>query len=245
MSTNSLLASTGAEGRALIAAAGLGWDRPVPDCPDWDVAGLTRHMGVILGWMAEIVTTHERVSQRSLTPPPERSDELPDWFEGRLARTIEVFESADPDAPTWTFSSTGDHRAGWWQRRLAVEIGIHRYDVENAVRTPGGPGPTPLNGEVAAEGTTEFMIEFLSGLLGDDGVAGLRGTLHLHATDGDVEWFVDLDARTARAEHRRADTAVRATRSDLLLWLTNRAPLDGLSVVGDPSLATNWTQLRR
>jgi uncharacterized protein (TIGR03083 family) len=237
---SSLVRTSQAEGQALLAAARTGWHRPVPDCPDWDVAALVRHVGGILGWMAEIVTTHERVSPRSLPPPPEPVDEIPDWFEARLARTVAVFESADPNAATWTFSSIGDHRAGWWDRRLAVEIGVHRYDAENAVWAPA-----PLDGEVAAAGIAEFMLEFLPGLLAQADVEGLGGTLHLHATDGDVEWFVDLDARTARPEHRRADTAVRASRSDLLLWLTNRAPLGKLEVLGDASVGAKWARLRR
>ncbi len=54
----------------------------------------------------------------------------------------------------------------------------------------------------------------------------------------------DRDA-VAVAGHAKADTAVRATRSDLLRWPTNRAPSPGLQFVGRPELALEWTRLRR
>ena len=46
---------------------------------------------------------------------------------------------------------------------------------------------------VAAAGIEEFVIEFLPGLLSQDGIEALGGTLHLHATDGATEWWIDLD----------------------------------------------------
>ena len=73
------------------------------------------------------------------------------------------------------------------------------------------------------------MTEFLPGLLSQPGIAGLTGSVHLHATDGTSQWWVSLDDKdraVALAGHRKADTAIRATRSDLLLWLTNRQPPD-------------------
>ncbi len=130
----------------------------------------------------------------------------------------------------------------WWDRRLAVEAAIHRWDAQHA--SIGLTRPQPLDGDVAAAGVDEFVTEFLPGLLTGDGT-GLAGTLHLYATDGPTEWFVDLDdpARTA-PEHHKADTAIRATRSDLLLWLTNREP-SHLDVIGNPDPVDSWTRLSR
>jgi hypothetical protein len=98
---------------------------------------------------------------------------------------------------------------------------------------------------VTAAGIEEFVVEFIPGLLAREGVEGLGGTLHLHATDGPLEWWIDLDARSCPPEHAKADTAVRGTRSDLLLWLNNRGPLDSLEVLGDGEITDRWNQLRR
>jgi hypothetical protein len=125
-------------------------------------------------------------------------------------------------------------------------VAIHRWDAQDAAAAGGGPSPGPLDGDVAAAGIEEFMVEFLPGMLAREASGELAGTLHLHATDGPAEWWIDLQAGTpAVPGHLRADTALRGTRSDLLLWLTNRRPADVLDVFGRTELAVSWTRLRR
>jgi uncharacterized protein (TIGR03083 family) len=246
MEPAALLEAADHDAHRLLALAGTNWQRPVPHCPDWDAAGLVRHTGGIFMWMAAIVTSGDRVSRRILDPAPEDTAGLADWYVQSLERVLTVLGSAAPDSLTWTFSTTGDRRVLWWYRRLAVEVAIHRWDVQHAAATRGSPGPEPVDGEVAAAGIEEFVVEFLPGLVTQDGVENLAGTLHLHATDGPAEWWIDLDAQaSARLQHAAADISVRASRSDLLLWLTNRGPLDTVDVLGNQEVAKHWHQLRR
>jgi uncharacterized protein (TIGR03083 family) len=243
-----LLTTTAADGRDLLTAAEMDWSRPIPHCPEWDARELVGHMGAILAWMARIVTTGERVSRRDRETAPADRGELAGWYSAHLGRTLDILRSTDPETETWTFSSRGDRRVGWWRRRLAVELAIHRWDAQHAAGLDGGPPPQPLDGDVAAAGIEEFLIEFLPGLLAGDGVEGVGGTLHLHATDGLSEWSIDLDNRAdavAVSGHAKADTAVRGTRSDLLLWLTNRGLSGTLEVLGRPEISMHWAQLRR
>jgi hypothetical protein len=149
----------------------------------------------------------------------------------------------DPGSRTWTFSSTGDRRAAWWNRRLAVEVAIHRWDAEHASAASAGPAPHPLDSDVAAAGIEEFLTEFLPGLLSRQAAGEFSGTLQLHAADGPAEWLVDLGA--AVPGNARADTAIRGTCSDLLLWLTNRSPPDSLDVTSRPEISDSWRKLRR
>ena len=121
-------------------------------------------MGSILAWMATIVTTGQAVARTDREPPPADRSTLAAWYEGHLARTLAILGQADPDAPAWTFSSRGDHRVGWWHRRLAVEIAIHRWDVQYATAADTGVPPAGLD-EAAAAGIGEFLTEFLPGLL--------------------------------------------------------------------------------
>jgi hypothetical protein len=99
---------------------------------------------------------------------------------------------------------------------------------------------------VARAGIEEFVVEFLPGLLAQDGVEGLAGTLHLHATDGPAQWWVDLGAQgSAIPRQENAGTALRGTQSDLLLWLANRGPLGAIEVSGKREILDRWHQLRR
>ncbi len=238
-------AADGAAHRLLVVAA-ANWQRPVPDCPAWDAAELVRHTGGILSWMSAIVESNQRVSRGALDPAPENPADLAGWYLAALGHTLGVLGSVHPDSETWTFSSTGDNRVRWWCRRLAVEVAIHRFDIEHAAAGEDRPRPTPVDGDVAAAGIEEFVIEFLPGLLTRVGIDSLSGTLHLHATDGPTEWWIDLNHDgSARREHARADTALRGIRSDLLLWLTNRQASEALTVHGERSVLERWVQLRR
>lgn len=243
-----LLTTTAADGHDLLHAAGSNWSRPIPHCPGWNAGDLVGHLGAILGWIARIVRTGERVAREDRELPPADPGELAPWYSAHLDRTLEILTGTDPDTEVWTFSSRGEHTVGWWRRRLAVELAIHRWDAQAAAALDGAAAARPLDGEVAAAGIEEFLVEFLPGLLAQDAVDGLAGTLHLHATDGAGEWWIDLDARgeaVAVAGHLKADTAIRGTRSALLLWLTNRESSDALEVVGRTELAARWTRLRR
>jgi hypothetical protein len=83
-------------------------------------------------------------------------------------------------------------------------------------------------------------------LLAQETTGELSGTLHLHATDGPTEWWIDLEATgPAVSGHITADTAICGTRSNLLLWLTNRRSPDSLEVLGRKELAVSWKRLRR
>jgi uncharacterized protein (TIGR03083 family) len=243
--TSTLLAATDEDAHALLTAAETDWERLVPHCPDWDAAGLVRHTAGIFLWMAAVVTSGERVTRRSLDPAPEDPADLAAWYLVSLDQTLAALGAADPDASTWTFSATGDQRVRWWCRRLAVEVAIHRWDAQHAMADDGAV-PDPLEGEVATAGIEEFVVEFLPGLLAQEDLERLGGTIHLQATDGPPEWWIDLDAHgSLLPHHAEADAAVRGTRSDLLLWLTNRGPLDSIEVAGNRQTLDHWHQLRR
>ena len=258
MEPQSLLRVADNEARALLAAADTNWEQTIPHCPEWDAAELARHTGTIFGWMAAVVASGERLGFGTLDPAPPDPGDLPPWYRANLRQVLDVLGTTDPASETWTFSSTGDHRAGWWCRRLAVEISIHRWDVEHAVAGRAGQSPAALDGEVARAGIEEFMIEFLPGLLakerpgttdsaqGAGALGAIGGTFHLHGEDGPSEWWIDLDTGgPAQQQHADADTTVRGTRSDLLLWLTNRGPLESVELFGSEVIIERWRQFRR
>jgi uncharacterized protein (TIGR03083 family) len=243
-----ILTVTAADGHDLLTVAQSDWSRPVQDCPGWNAADLVGHMGAILGWIAKIVTSGQAVPRRDRETPPTDRDTLAAWYRAHLNRTLSILTATPPESRAWTFSSRGDQRVSWWRRRLAVELAIHRWDAQHAASLGAKALPAPLDGHVAAAGIEEFVTEFLPGLLSQPDTVGLTGSLHLHATDGTSEWWINLDERASAVAvpgHRKADTTIRATRSNLLLWLTNRQQPDTLEISGPPEVAARWTQLRR
>lgn len=244
-----LLPVAARDAHALLTAAQAGWSSPIVHCPAWDAEGLVRHMGGIFAWMAATVRSGERANRAELGPVPEDAADLPPWYLGGLDAVLETLRQADEDREVWNFSATGSERnVSWWRRRLPVEVAVHRWDAQyaRAQADPGAPAAEELDGEVAAAGIGEYLICFLPRLLAQDGLEDWTGTLHLHATDGSVEWLVDLGAGgVAIPGHAKADTAIRATRSDLLLWLHNRAPGESMQVFGDEAVLDHWKHLQR
>jgi uncharacterized protein (TIGR03083 family) len=250
MDAPSLIDAVRREGEALARAADTAPDAAVPSCPEWDMAGLVGHTGMVHRWTAEVVRRGERVSRRDLPPPPDAHDERARWFRGGVDELAGVLSGADPDSQTWTFSSSGDRRVWWWCRRQAAETGTHRWDAENAALAAQlGGAPVDLDSDLAVAGVDEYLTDFLPGVVDREGL-DLHGSLHLHATDDGVdgEWAVDLGARpvSSRREHTKADTAIRGPVSDLLLWLWNRLPGGGarLEVFGSSDPVVAWPRLR-
>jgi hypothetical protein len=60
-------------------------------------------------------------------------------------------------------------------------------------------------------------------------LSGVGGSVHLHATDGDGEWFIETgDGLTWTRAHEKGDVAVRGTTSDLLLLVWGRLGTDAV-----------------
>ncbi|WP_245556960.1 maleylpyruvate isomerase family mycothiol-dependent enzyme [Jongsikchunia kroppenstedtii] len=207
-------------------------DRPVPTCPEWDVAELIRHLGGVHRWVRRtfLGTTDEpRVNQHELS-----GQELVDWYRPNLDAIVAELTDRDPAEPVRSF--VGDATVGFWCRRQAQETAMHRYDLDTAIR-PGDE--RPIDSALAADGIDEWLELFVPRFLGlGPGIpADMVGmTMHLHADDIDGgEWSLALTADGidwSRA-HSKADAALRAGVSDLLLAVWHRTPLSDVQVFGD------------
>ncbi len=234
--TEQYVAAIEREGERLLEVADGSLDRPVPSCPDWDVAALVGHLGQVYGYVAQLVEAC----------PPERPDHgappAPAEPEARLAWTRERWQDvlatlavADPEASCWNWAGTG--RAGFYHRRMAHETVLHRWDVEGAAGAR-----TPIDTELAADGVDELVhvgMQYSSNPKKQYQYP--PGSIHLHRTDGEGEWLLrNEDGRlVATREHAKGDVAVRGTGDNLLLYLWGRGGED-LEVFGDPELVRAW-----
>jgi uncharacterized protein (TIGR03083 family) len=246
MHDDEFLAALGVGGDAFVAAVEGNLDRPVPACPDWDVAGLVAHLGRIYDWVSQVVAAQgEPVGPQTSAAAPDDRAALIEWYRGCLAGVVEAL-SVDPATPAWTFMAGAPSTVGWWRRRQALETAVHRWDAQAASGTRPSPGPVPA--DLAVAGVDEYLTQFLPRALARRPVEDLTGTFHVHATDEPGEWWLDLSAEvpTTRREHAKADTAVRGPASGLYLWLWNRLTPEaaGLEVFGRRQAVDAWQAVK-
>lgn len=99
---------------------------------------------------------------------------------------------------------------------------------------------------MASAGIEEFLTEFLPGLLAQPGLTGLAGPFTCTPPTGRPSGRpASAPAPGTAQEYPAAATTVQGTRSDLLLWLTNRGPAASITVTGRETVAAAWPQLRR
>ncbi|MHA7957044.1 maleylpyruvate isomerase family mycothiol-dependent enzyme [Streptomyces sp. L500] len=236
---------------ATVKAADL--STPVPSCPGWTLADLTRHTGHVHRWFTELL--RRRVQQ----PPtsrevdlrlPEHPDGYPDWLTDGAAQAAEVFAATDLDAPMWAWGL--DQHARFWARRMLFETLVHRADAERAL----GLSPR-IDRELAVDGIDEFLTNLPFASLFAPRTAELRApdrTVRFCCTDGDGDgsgdWLIRLrpdgfglvPAGTGTTGPDTADATVRGTAADLLLLLYGRLDResDAFRLEGDRELLAHW-----
>jgi uncharacterized protein (TIGR03083 family) len=223
---------------AFLAAAPGHLERRVPSCPDWDVAALVEHLGLVWEWAAAVVETGDR-AERGTAPADRREAVLVPWAHQRAAHLEAVLARAEPDSDCWTFGPPPSRR--FWIRRQALETALHAWDAQQAAGTADVIDPA-----VAADGVDELLTVMIPRALGRDAGHWTGETVHLHRTDGPGEWTVRLGpAGTTDVErgHGRADLALRGPAESLWLWSAGRVALAELPIEhsGDAGLADRWT----
>lgn len=222
------------------AARRAGVEAPVPSCPGWTVGDLCSHVGRLQRWWTLAVEERPqppRTYWKQIETP--EGDALLDFVEAGTPPLVDALAAADPDAKVWTW--TGDDRVGFWARRAAHEVSVHRWDAQLAAGTT-----EPLDPQLAVDGIQE-VFDVLPSRPAHEHVRGDGETIHLHCTDTDGEWLIRLTPQGAvvTREHAKGDVAARGTASDLLLLMWGRVPPDRVEVFGDASLLSRWQDLAR
>ncbi|MEU7480030.1 maleylpyruvate isomerase family mycothiol-dependent enzyme [Lentzea sp. NPDC042327] len=229
---------------ALLTAALEGADLrvPVPSIPDWTLNQLLRHLGHAHRWAD--VMLRERLPEIDFSRNGahhlssyvgEQASVLIPWLREGAASLAEVLRSVDPDEMIAPVEGHPGPRV--WSRRMTHETAVHRWDALNALGLP-----FDLDPEIAQDTLREWTglavpyaftrwPEETAALVG-------TGTVHLHATDAEAEFVIDLTgaAPVVREGHEKADVAVRGPVVDLVLAMYRRRPVEGLEVFGDRAL---------
>ena len=215
-------------------------DAPVPSCPDWTATHLINHLASVYAWTQAIVArgdTDRPEPRRDPDGPADHAEALAGWRTA-YAGLLSTLEGVDPETPVWNWAPQSK-RAGFWDRRMAHETAIHRWDMQMAI-----PAVEPIEAKLAADGVTEVLDTWLP--------AGRRrstdrptGVVHLVAADASQEWLVRLRGEGVALldtdtvfDHDEPHARVQAlgSASDLLLALYGRVGFDVLELAGDAAL---------
>ncbi|HUP75636.1 MAG TPA: maleylpyruvate isomerase family mycothiol-dependent enzyme [Acidimicrobiales bacterium] len=226
------------EGQLLLAAADGNLGGIIPACPGWTVQTVLVHVARVYRSVAEHVATGATDMIRYAKTPSPDSFEVVSWVRESQAMVLDALGNADPAQPVWTWSD--DKTAGFYQRRMAHETAMHRYDVEAATGTP-----TPFDGDIATDGIAEFYEVVMPFNLARREVTLPSGSLHLHRSDGEGEWMITaVDGAVAVTnEHGKGDAAVRGPASDLFVFAWHRGMPATLQIFGDEAVARAWAAL--
>ena len=208
--------------------------RPVPSCPDWTIADLVWHLGECHWFWGTDIETRASGPEEIEHATPERPATYADTIAfGRTQadRMLRLLEVTPDDVAVWTWAlDESAHNVGFVRRHQVQEAAVHRWDIEQAA----AGRPQPIEPDVAADSVDEVLAITLPWGARPD--KPLPGSVHLHCTDVDGEWFVHPDGNVEPI-HAKGDVAIRGTASDLLLVLYTRIPLDQVELLGDESVA--------
>lgn len=191
------LASIESEGRRLEQAVRRDPEGPVPQYPGWTLSDLAHHLAANHGRTVVICRElpEDRVSAPSL---PEGVDPV-DWYAETLDAMLAALYEADPDVPVWGFGPAPT--IGFWEERMVVETGVHRWDAAQAVGEEDR-----LTDHVARTGLAELPEMWLPFL-------GEVQTLEVVAEDLEESWVYGEGEPAAR---------VAGSASDIYLRLVSR-----------------------
>jgi uncharacterized protein (TIGR03083 family) len=202
----------------------------VPAYPDFTVHSLAAHIGRGLRLFHFIVSTGSAEIPAVEAPD---GDEIADWVLAGLDPLVTLLGEVPADKPVPFPHQAADRPAGLIAPLLAVEVGVHRWDVESVL---GEHAPIPA--DLAVREVENVFANFAPRLAGS-GVADIGGTVWLRTTDTASAWsarVADGALVTEQVTDRPSDTAVVVTGAAqdiaLLVWKRAVPPRPELEVAG-------------
>jgi uncharacterized protein (TIGR03083 family) len=229
LSAADYLAAYDADGAALLGAS-TDLTADVPGCPGWVVRDLLSHV---------IGVYRHKIAALDLGAAPEQRDEgwgalAPDDDPRQVLREAHAAlrSRLDVDAatPAWSWWP-GEQTVGFWQRRMAHETAVHRWDADSAAVGVADAGP--IDGALAVDGIDE--------LLGwmtwpwDDAQDEARGQQVMVSTD-EIAWTITLEPTRLIVVPGASESAVALVAGEpsaLLLHLWGRPSASEVATGGD------------
>lgn len=206
----------------------------VPAYPDFTVHSLAAHVGRVLRLFQSIITS----GTAEITPAEAPDGEaVAEWVLAGLDPLVTLLGEVPPDKPVPFPHQAGDRPAGLIAPSLAVEVGVHRWDVESVLGEH-----VPILADLAVQEVESVFANFVPRLAGSD-VADIGGAVWLRATDTQTAWSVcvtddRLVTEQSLDEPRETAVVVTGTAQDIALLVWKRAvpPRPELEVAGNSNV---------
>jgi len=211
-------------GLAAVAAGHL--DVPIEHCPGWSMADLLRHL-------VEVHRFWSVIAEEGLTEPPqlepvapEAGESLIEQFLQGARRLTSVLASADQRRAVWTWAP-GQRDVAFITRHQVQEIAVHHWDGAHAVGVDIEFDPA-----LASDAVDEFLTFSMSSDFypADPPQPPIGGALALVCTDAERSWTLSDGATPGTVASRdgfdEGAAQLRATSSQLLLWLYSRTEIE-------------------
>jgi uncharacterized protein (TIGR03083 family) len=207
----------------------------VPAYPDFTVETLTAHIGRALRTFAPVLSPGAGAATEPEQAPP--GPAVIDWARAGVDPLLTLLAEVPADRLVPFPHGAGSRPAGLIGPLLAVEIGVHRWDLETVL---GEHAEIPAELAVRA---IDSVVENFVPRLAASGVDPIGGTLALTATDAGARWDITvaggaLIARRGGGSEPAADTTVSGPAEQLALLVWKRRPLAALAleVAGPPEI---------
>lgn len=218
----------------LLALAEPALDAAVPACPDWTVSDVVDHLAMVYAHKARLMADGE--FPRPWPPEDLRGREPLGFLRESEEQLFAEFDRHDPDEQTATFGA--DTTIAFWLRRMALEVAVHRVDVEQAVAASSA-----VPRDLAVDGVDEVLRVMLGGPWWDG------DWTTEHPVDARVavacegrRWVCALATREAvvTSGDEPADATVSGEPEEMFLWLWGRRPDTAVTVSGPVEVASEF-----
>ena len=210
----------------LIAMGERGLKAPVPACDGWDVAEVLWHVSNVYEHKVRLLADNAWPDPW----PPEwefADDEEIMFLRAAKTHLFEEFSRHEVDEQTKTFG--GDATVGFWVRRMACEIAIHRVDGEQA-----HGDRTPIPDDLAADGVDELLHVFLAGPWWADRVQTDHPVGRQIAVEtSSHRWVCDVQGKSATVTDDGSAPAAATVSGEpeaVFLWLWGRGSHDTVTM---------------
>lgn len=176
----------------------------VPSCPEWSMADLVLHLGMVHRVVIDVIrhrlpnspdtndlALYEVPEDRDGWPYPGQTPHLAplppsliDWFSTGATILSDLFTTTPPTEKVWSWSP--EQTVGFWLRMQTIEAAVHRWDAENTLGTP-----TPIARDLAVDAITQtFDVMAPARRVWRQAPPGQGERFTFQQTDGPSTWTV-------------------------------------------------------